>query len=132
MSLVGGYSSDEDGNDNMQVAKECTTAGSGTLANVSVTCSIVPAKSVQSKRGGMSVETSESGDDEMAESDDEVLECSKLAKNKGQNGQPAAKSAAWGSLAATRAFVPPQVRAKGRVVSAVTDNISDRAFEHSQ
>ncbi|CAL1161510.1 unnamed protein product [Cladocopium goreaui] len=34
--------------------------------------------------------------------------------------------------AAAMAFVPPQVRKKGRVVSTVTDNISDRSFGNSK
>ncbi|CAK8986913.1 unnamed protein product [Durusdinium trenchii] len=108
MGLLGGYDSEEE--------EEDTTAA--------------PSTSVSAKASAQDAEESSSEEEDEPESKRARLAgpnplgllTPKFAKDAGPKA----------TTPAAMAFVPPQVRKKGRVVSTVTDNISDRSFANSK
>eukprot|EP00434_Breviolum_minutum_P026112 symbB.v1.2.023088.t1/scaffold2089.1/size89944/3 len=118
MGLLGGYDSEEeeeDGGDGKAAGSSAPSGSNGPTAS----------RPTKAEEGTSSEEE---------EDEPEV----KRARLTGPNplGLLAPKFSTTGSkpkaaLAAATAFVPSQVRKKGRVVSANTDNISDRSFASS-
>mmetsp|Transcript_79875 Transcript_79875/g.230905 ORF Transcript_79875/g.230905 Transcript_79875/m.230905 type:complete len:142 (+) Transcript_79875:91-516(+) len=139
--MLAGYasSSDEEGDVATQGvavnsgAGDANGAGSGVGA--SALSAVAPAKEQQTTAGEES-SSEESESEEATEAPGSTLGVKRLrvgsqpgASAGAGRDTPAAKAAAVRSAAT--AFVPPQVRSRGRVVSVATDNISDHAFEKS-
>eukprot|EP00931_Biecheleriopsis_adriatica_P103596 TRINITY_DN78407_c0_g1_i1.p2 TRINITY_DN78407_c0_g1~~TRINITY_DN78407_c0_g1_i1.p2 ORF type:complete len:135 (+),score=43.38 TRINITY_DN78407_c0_g1_i1:63-467(+) len=134
MALVGGYSSDEDEDEVAQPTTSSNAPGSA-AAGSGAGHAAQPSSSACSKQ----VESEEESDEESdepgakrqrtdASSNPLGLLPTRIAGNSKDRNSSTGKK----PPAAVTAFVPSQARKTGRVVSTVTDGISDRAFAKNE
>mmetsp|Transcript_26630 Transcript_26630/g.50018 ORF Transcript_26630/g.50018 Transcript_26630/m.50018 type:complete len:120 (+) Transcript_26630:53-412(+) len=118
MGLLGGYSSEEEED---EAAKPAEAGTGGATAS-------------QTSKAASDEEASDEEDDEPATKRQRGVSSANplglLPPKLSIFGE--APDAGKKKIAAATAFVPPQVRKTGRVVSTVTDNISDRSFATSK